>query len=408
MLEHLRARAAAILIAVAVTWGALLAIDAWACTLPGWGRFESVRPAICRVGDAAIVPFAPLAAALIPASAHHFGRLHMVLRTAMAAVFFVGAVALFRAGRHGREARRRAKGEGGGAGPTRRQALSRLSDAAVLGTGAALGGWAIVVEPSRLRVARYEVHVEGLPPGLDGFRIVQLSDTHFGPYTGQGQIRDAVELANGLEPDLVALTGDFVHRGTQMIAPGIRPFAGLRSRLGVVSVLGNHDHWEDAGACLAALRRAGARSIDNSRVFVTASGLADSDSPGGSLAICGVGDLWEDVCSARSALRGVPAACPRVLLSHNPDVAEEFLVTYPDERFDLQLSGHTHGGQVSLPFVGAPIVPSRYGAKYAGGLVAGPRWPVIVSRGVGISVAPLRLGVVPEVVVVLLRRAGGE
>jgi uncharacterized protein len=409
MIEYLRARAATFCITAAVAWLALLSLEGWACTLAGWGPLDAVRPVTCRVSGAVTVPFASLAAAVIPGSAHHYGRLHTVLRTAIATATIVGGLALLLAARHRRAARGRREGEEAEPAKktTRRQVLARLSDAAVIGAAAALGGWAVIVEPARLRLVRYEIPIANLPRPLDGFRIVQLSDTHYGPYNGVRHIAAAVELANAQRPDLVALTGDYVHRGVQMIAPGIRPFARLRSRLGAVSVLGNHDHWEDPEACQTALRRAGVRPLDNSRLFATATSdeLLEEEVPGESCAICGVGDLWEDLCSPRSALRGVSPRCPRILLCHNPDGAEDLARTSPESRFDLQLSGHTHGGQIDLPFLGTPAVPSHYGTKYTGGYVEGPRWPVIVSRGVGVSVAPVRFGVVPEVVLVVLRRA---
>jgi predicted MPP superfamily phosphohydrolase len=119
----------------------------------------------------------------------------------------------------------------------------------------------------------------------------------------------------------------------------------------------------------------------------------------------GVGDLWEDTTDLAVALSDVSVDCPRILLSHNPDFAEQADTFSADLRVDLQISGHTHGGQVQLPVVGAPMVPSRYGGKYAGGLVEGPRWPVIVSRGVGMAILPVRFGVEPEVGLIQLVRS---
>ena len=119
------------------------------------------------------------------------------------------------------------------------------------------------------------------------------------------------------------------------------------------------------------------------------------------LSIGGVGDLWEDAVDFERALGGCPTGTPRLLLSHNPDVAEQ-LPAGAD--VDLMLSGHTHGGQVRLPLFGSPFVPSRFGDKYAGGLVRGPRCRVLVSRGVGATVLPMRFGVRPEIVLLTLHR----
>src|SRR5262249_16203252 len=123
------------------------------------------------------------------------------------------------------------------------------------------------------------------------------------------------------------------------------------------------------------------------------------------LAIGGVGDLWEDRQDYRRALEGLPAFMPRLLLSHNPDVAEEAAFIAGAWRVDLMVSGHTHGGQIRLPGVGAPISSSPFRRKYWGGRVEGPACQVFVCRGIGVSAFPLRLGVPPEIGVLELRRA---
>ena len=212
-------------------------------------------------------------------------------------------------------------------------------------------------------------------------------------------------LINAERADLVALTGDYVHRTLGPIAPAIALLADARSRFGTVAVLGNAEHWRGADACRTELRRHGIHVIDNDRLFLTSEGLRERELPGQSLAICGLGDKWGDVLDPVTALRGVSEDCPRLMITHNPDTAEVIHRKKLKVRFDLQLSGHTHGGQLHLPGLGSPTVPSNYGRKYAGGLVQGPSWPVLVSRGVGLSVFPMRLGVPPEVVILTLRRS---
>ena len=154
-----------------------------------------------------------------------------------------------------------------------------------------------------------------------------------------------------------------------------------------------------------AMARAGVRMIDNARVWVDPATrrLTESETPG-ALALVGLGDLSEDGVRVDAAFAGVASATPRVVLAHQPDTAElDELRGGGRPRMDLMLSGHTHGGQVRIPFLGTPIVPSNYGQKYAGGLVKGPACPVLVSRGVGLSVLPIRLGVPPEIGLVVLR-----
>lgn len=295
------------------------------------------------------------------------------------------------------------------------QGLSRrafLTDSALV-TGAACTGaagvYASMVEPWSLRVKRYNVAIAGLPVGLDGLRLVQLSDTHLGPRIPAGFVSEAVELALSLKPDLYVLTGDYVHMGRHYIEPAARlfrpllePRAGL---IGTVGVLGNHDHYADAGAMSAALADIGVRMLDNRRVFLDATDreLSPIARRGESLCIAGVGDLLEGTVAIGEALHGVPEEMARVMLSHNPDVAEAGdLVAEKPHRVDLMISGHTHGGQVRLPLIGSPAIPSGYGQKYAYGLVRGPACPVVVSAGVGMSMLPVRFGVAPEVVEITL------
>jgi predicted MPP superfamily phosphohydrolase len=282
-----------------------------------------------------------------------------------------------------------------------------LKRAAATAGGVLIGGtgvYGIFLEPQSLALRRYRIPIRDLPPALDGLRIVQVSDTHLGPYVALPYLLGMVEQVNALRPDLIALTGDYVHRTPLSIVPGIGLLARLRPRMGMTAVLGNHDHWEGASACRREFARIGVPLIDNDRLFVTPRGLQRDPPPlGGGFCLAGVGDLWEDRIDPARALRGVDDVMPRLLLSHNPDAAEEM---GDDHRLDLILAGHTHGGQVALPVIGAPIVPSAFGQRYAGGLCAGPACPVLVSRGVGMAVLPLRLGVPPEIVELTLTHKG--
>ena len=193
-------------------------------------------------------------------------------------------------------------------------------------------------------------------------------------------------------------------RSAAYIPQAASALAGLRSGVGVVGVLGNHD-WREGGPLMRReLSAAGVRMVDNTRLFVTP-GRTLAVEAGAGLCLAGVGDLWTDRQDYDLALGGVPEDVPRLLLSHNPGVAEERAFLNAGHRVDLMLSGHTHGGQVVLPLVGAPVTQSRYGQKYRAGLVQGPACPVFISRGLGMAMLPLRLGSVPEIAVIELRRA---
>lgn len=302
--------------------------------------------------------------------------------------------------------------------PTRRRFLVDASSAGVCVLGAGAAANATLRSPWQLRVSRHDIRIRDLPAQLDGLRLVQLSDTHYGPHVLPEFIQRAIDDAIALEPDLFLLTGDYVTQSARFIAPAAEQLRAIgeaahptRPPLGV---LGNHDWDADGPACRAALMDAGIRMIDNTRVFLDAASRAIVDEPTAEcLCIAGVGDLWRDRIDAHHAFLGVAQSTPRLLLSHQPDVAEFADLTGivggvqrgAGKRVDLMISGHLHGGQVKLPLVGAPVVPSRFGQKYLEGIVHGPSFPVLISRGVGMSVLPVRWGAPPEIVEITLRRS---
>jgi uncharacterized protein len=251
-----------------------------------------------------------------------------------------------------------------------------------------------LLEPRWIKVERVVVALRGLPSVWDGATIVLLSDTHCGPHTSPSWIEHAVSIANSLNPDIILLLGDYVHHSARFIQPGIAPLARLRAREGVFAVLGNHDHWEGASVCVRALKDAQAQVLINRSTTLWREGEP--------LAIGGVGDLMEDQQRPQAAFQQCPSQAPRILMSHNPDYAE---VMSADVRVDLMVSGHTHGGQVHLPALGAPILPSHYGRKYQQGLVRGPHCWVYVSRGVGTISPPVRFLCRPEISLLRLAAA---
>jgi predicted MPP superfamily phosphohydrolase len=225
--------------------------------------------------------------------------------------------------------------------------------------------------------------------------------------------RYSVEMALSLKPDLIVLTGDYVHDGTTYIDRAAALFEplvrGASNCIGVVGVLGNHDHYADAAAVTEAMQSRGIRMVDNTRLFIDgATRRLSAHAPDGpALCIAGVDDLIEGNPRPDLALEGVNPGTPRILLSHNPDLAEIPAIagkTAPAERVDLMLCGHTHGGQVKFPVIGAPVTLSGYGQKYLHGLVQGPGCRVLVSAGIGMSFFPVRFGVPPEVVEITLTR----
>lgn len=284
-----------------------------------------------------------------------------------------------------------------------------------LGCGALLGGaatcalgpiYATQLEPHWIEVNKLDIPLPGLPEPLDSFTIAQLSDLHLGPYVSAEDVRRAVEIANDLKADLVVLTGDFVSRSAGYSAACARELASLQARHGVYAVLGNHDNWTDADQVAGNLSRAGIVVLRNERQVLEVGstrlwllGIEDTGYTGGFFSDFRV--MWQQAADALTALsKGIPAEEPRLLLVHNPDFTE--MLT--ERQIDLALCGHTHGGQVRLPFIGAPLVPSCFGQKYVGGLVQGPSTLVYINRGIGLIAPPVRFNCRPEVTLLRLRR----
>ena len=255
-----------------------------------------------------------------------------------------------------------------------------------------LGLDAVCVEPARLVVRQVEVRLPGWPPALAGLKVAVLSDLHAGgPHLGADKRREIVARTNASRPDLVVLLGDYVvgrEFGARFVPPEVfaRELGLLRAPLGVVAVLGNHDWWFDGPRVGRALEGAGLRVLENDALPLSLPGA------GTRFWVAGLGDVWTRPADVTATLRSVPLGEPVLLLTHNPDVFPEV-----PARVALTLAGHTHGGQVKLPMLGTLVVPSRYGSRYASGLVVEQGKRLFVTPGLGTSIFPVRFGVPPEV-----------
>jgi len=265
-----------------------------------------------------------------------------------------------------------------------------------LGTAAAL--WAFWLEPASLRNQDLTLRLPSWPQACDGLRVAVLGDLHVGsPFNGLAKLRRVVELTNAAEPDLVLLAGDYVIHdviGGRFVEPEpiARVLAGLDAPFGAFAVLGNHDWWLDGPRVAAALRDAGIPVLEDDARPLSAGAC--------SFWVAGVSDYWEGPHDVDAALAAVDGPEPVLVFTHNPDVFPEV-----PERVSLTIAAHTHGGQVALPFVGRPIVPSRYGQRYAIGHVVEHGRHLFVTPGVGTSILPVRFRVPPEVSVLELRAA---
>jgi len=271
-----------------------------------------------------------------------------------------------------------------------------LSVVAIAALGSAFLVDAHFIEPARLVVKREELHLPRLPPELVGLKVVLVSDLHVGsPHWGMPSLRALIARINAEHPDLILLAGDYliddIPFGSRIEARLVaKELGALRAPSGVIGVLGNHDGWHGVPGLREELEAGGIQLLDDQVARVEARGIG--------LVVLGLADEEVRRRSPSQELDLAPAGVPMLALVHEPDIFAEL-----DERPLLTLAGHTHGGQVQLPLIGAPIVRSRYGQRYLGGHIVEHGRHLYVTTGVGTSVWPIRFGVPPEYVVLTLR-----
>ena len=277
--------------------------------------------------------------------------------------------------------------------PKLRKQATRL----MKGLGAGIG-YATLVEPLWREITQIHIPVAGLPRELDGYTIVHLTDIHHNAVAGRRYLERVVSEANGLDADMIALTGDFITHDPGRMEACLDVLANLRAPDGLFATRGNHDVGVDPERMRAMCRERGIDLLNNEHRVVRpgrerSSHWRESAAPGHGLVIAGVEDLWTGHAQPGRALAGAPRDLPRVLLSHNPAVAD--LLT-PCMGVGLQLSGHTHGGQVR-PFRRSIRAFTDGTNKYVSGLVEGPHARVYISRGVGSSALRVRWNCRPEI-----------
>ena len=277
-----------------------------------------------------------------------------------------------------------------------------LQASAVAASGAAVAGAWGFAESNHPQVTRLEIPLARLPHAFDGFTIAQLSDFHYEDHFSVIPIRKAVEIVNGLRPDLVVLTGDFVtvpwwdgspnslRRYAQTAEPCTQILQGLRAPMGSFAVLGNHDAGSDPARVARALRDHHLPVLIN-RSFPLERGKDR-------IWLAGIDDVLEGRPDLGLALANIPSAECTVLLAHEPDFADEASLL----PVDLQLSGHSHGGQIWLPGIGAPWLPAL-GRRYPRGLYKVGDMTLYTNIGIGTIRAPIRLNCPPEITLIMLR-----
>jgi len=257
--------------------------------------------------------------------------------------------------------------------------------------------WGFVIEPNRLVVHYETVKIENWPTGLSGLRIALISDVHAGAwYVDDRKLQRIVELTNQQQPDLIVLLGDYMVSNNwhgHRVEPEVTAAAlkNLKAPLGVYAVLGNHDWWYDGDKVRRAFEQNGIPVLEDE--------VAEVKWRDVSISLAGLGDLWTRGQHINQTLANIPPGATVIALTHNPDLFPSLPQTVP-----LLLAGHTHGGQVTFPLIGAAVVPSDFGQKYTAGHVYENGHHLFVTTGIGTSIMPVRFRVPPEIAVLTISR----
>ncbi len=272
---------------------------------------------------------------------------------------------------------------------SRRNLLRSLTALAVAGPSTT----AVAADRKKLMVERVEIQVPGLPAAMDGFRIAQISDLHLEPFTTEKDIQQTVLTCNALKPDMVAMTGDFVTHSARPAPLLAELLSHLEAPHGVYASLGNHDFQSGAPEVIRALTERGIPVLRNETKVIR--------TDGGSLYLGGIDSVYTNKPDVRKTLQDWKETQPLVLMMHEPDAADTIAAAGVKA---LQISGHTHGGQ--LVFRGkepAAFRRARFGKKYLAGRYTVGGLEMYVNRGIGCVGVPWRVGAPPEVTEITLR-----
>jgi uncharacterized protein len=276
---------------------------------------------------------------------------------------------------------------------TRREFLKIARNTAVgsaLAGGITTAGYATLFEPNRLKISRTTVQIRRLPRCLEGLRIVLMTDFHLFPFTSVDLVQQAIRQAGALNPDLVLFAGDFVYSEAEAACELSPILARLNPKLGSFAVLGNHDHVKGPTIVRHALERSGIEVLNNRGVTLSvgASGFY----------LAGVDSIVAGTPDVRAAFASYRSDVPTLVLAHEPDSIDYYSQRVP---IDLQLSGHSHGGQIRLPAIGPVFLPI-WGRRYPRGLYRIKDSQLFTSQGIGMVDLPIRVNCPPEVAEITL------
>jgi uncharacterized protein len=242
-----------------------------------------------------------------------------------------------------------------------------------------------------LEINEISLVIPRLDRNFEGYRVAHLTDLHIGTWANRTQIEEAIHQVNKLHPDIVVLTGDFVTYSPENYTSDLTEVLRLLKPIdGVYAVLGNHDHWADASMVREVFKQVGIFDLSNT-IYTIVRNM-------GYLTVAGVDDVMEELDNLDGVIEQLPDQGAVILLAHEPDFAD---ISSQSGKFDLQLSGHTHGGQVQLPKIGAVILP-KLGKKYPAGLYHISNMYLYTNRGVGTAELHIRYNCSAEIALFIL------
>ncbi|MES0360744.1 MAG: metallophosphoesterase [Anaerolineales bacterium] len=252
-----------------------------------------------------------------------------------------------------------------------------------------ISGWKF--NPNKITISDLPIELTNLPLEFNDYRIVQISDFHLGSWLDEQDLGQIIDIVNQLKPDLIAITGDFVNSNPGRYSPVLlQTLSKLFAKDAIVAVLGNHDHYSEPDIIRDVLRESNIIELNN-RVYP----IQRSSSY---LYFAGVDDHLTKKDDLQNVLNQIPDESTAILLAHEPDYAD---ISSMSGTFDIQLSGHSHGGQICLPYFGSLYLP-RYGRKYSSGIYRINGMVLYTNRGLGTSWLPFRYNCPPEIAIFTL------
>jgi predicted MPP superfamily phosphohydrolase len=275
-----------------------------------------------------------------------------------------------------------------------RRAFLQTAGALSLGAPLILTGYGALKTARDYKVKRVEIPFKNLPHSFDGFTIAQISDIHSGTFMTEDEMIAIREIMDSQHPQIAVMTGDFVDTSAREIEPVARVFSKIKTDYGIFGCMGNHDLFDNYKVVSATMKDSGIAMLENGNKILRVNG--------DHLNLLGVND--SRLANLPKALNGLDPDGFKVLLAHRP----EFFLESFQNGIDLQLSGHTHGGQLGINFFGIPFSPMQIFHKYINGLYKEAKSYLYVNPGVGVVFAPIRIGVHPEITLITLRASSRD